>query len=587
MVAAGALGCFFALPARCEWAVARSAHFEVYAETGPDRAKEVLTEFEELRSFFDRNRVVQARAGLEKKPVVRVIEFRSKKDYDAVQLRATADAYYTGTGDRDYIVMPRLGTDEFRVAAHEYAHFVLHSRGLKLPAWLDEGLAEVFSSVSITGRRCEFGGPLSAHVATLRRHAWLPAAELFAAGADSPVRETRSGAAVFYAESWALTDMLTSSPKYAPHFGDLMGLLNSGAISSQQALAAVYGTSPDAILAEVREWIDDNRSSRRTLLPLAPEAFEVEVKEISEFEVRAILADLLLANGAWERAERIDKDLLQQAPGDPEVLASLGTVALGKGDRRDAVEYWGKALEHGLKNASLCYRYALLAEDMGLPPEDIGRALEQAVAIQPDFDDARFKLALLKNNAGDYGAAVEQLQAMARPLPAARAFGYWTALAYALSELGKRDDAEGAAKQAMRFARSSDERARAAELAYVAKTDLSVRFARGADGKLRLATTRIPHGATEFNPFVEAGDQIQVETGTLREVQCSGGRLTGFAVESKTRMLTLSVPDPTHVLMRNSPSEFNCGPQAGRKVKVEYATGAKSHTGLLRGMEFQ
>jgi tetratricopeptide (TPR) repeat protein len=566
--------------------VARSSHFEVYSQAAPNSATATLTRFEELRSFFDRNRVVQGGAGSDKRPPLRVIEFSSKKEYDEVKIHANADAFYTGTADRDYIVMPALETHEFGLAAHEYAHFVLHSGGFKLPSWLNEGLAELFSTVRITNRQCELGGPLPARVDTLRRHSWLPASVLLTANADSLLGHGRDTAAIFYAESWAVTDMLTSSPEYALRFADLVSLLNSGATSSQQAFERIYAKSADAILTDVRDWVGHARSSRRTLAALAPETFGMEAAPVSTVQARGMIADLLFAEGEWDRVEQMDKELMRESPRDPEILASLGAVALQKGNRRNAVEYWRQALHLGLKNASLCYRYAVLAEELGLSADEIDRALEEAISVQPNFDDARYKLALLKSNAGEYDAAVKLLQSMPTP-SSQRAYSYWTALAYALSELDRRDEAEDAAKKAMSFARSSDERAQAAELAYVAKTDLTVQFARDRDGKLQLVTTRVPHGTTEFNPFVEAGDQIRTAAAKLREVQCSGGKLTGFLVDSAAGTLTLLVPDPMHVLMRNGPSEFYCGPQDARGVRVEYATTPKADIGLLRGMEFQ
>lgn len=568
------------------WTVARSSHFEVYSDAGPDRAKAALTRFEELRSFFERDRVIEAGSTLQKKAPVRVIAFSSKQEYDAFRIRTMADAYYNGTADRDYIVMPVSGKSGFSVAAHEYAHVVLHRAGLKLPAWLNEGLAELFSTVTITNRRCEFGGPIPARTETLRRHRWLTASELLAAKPESSLRTTRDGASIFYAESWALADMLTSSPEYEPRFSHLIKVLNSTGPDSRRAFEKVYGKSPDAIVAAGRDWIRRARSSRRILTWLVPTTFSMEVNPLSEPQARAMIADLLFADGEWDRAEQMYKEVLRQSPNSPEVFASLGAVALRKGDRHRAAGYWHKALDSGLTDAVLCYRYALLADDMGLPSHEIERALERAIAIQPDFDDARYRLALLKSNAGEFEAAVTQLQSMAKPRPE-RAFAYWTALAYALSELGRPSQAKSAAEKAMRLAASPEEHDRAAELAYVAGTDLAVRFRRGVDGKPQLTMTRVPHGTTAFNPFIEAEDHIEAATGTLREVQCSGGRLTSFLVESSTRLLTLSVPDPTHVLMRNSPAEFTCGAQAPKRVKVEYATAGKTGAGLLRGMEFE
>ena len=37
-----------------EWRLARSEHFEVYAQSGAERAQAVLAWFEQLRAFFER-----------------------------------------------------------------------------------------------------------------------------------------------------------------------------------------------------------------------------------------------------------------------------------------------------------------------------------------------------------------------------------------------------------------------------------------------------------------------------------------------------------------------------------------------------
>ena len=50
--------------------------------------------------------------------------------------------------------------------------------------------------------------------------------------------------------------------------------------------------------------------------------------------------------------------------------------------------------------------------------------------------------------------------------------------------------------------------------------------------------------------------------------------------------LTLAVPDPSRVQIRNAGSvafEFVCGPQEPRKVLVEYAPA----TAIVRGLEFR
>ncbi len=168
----------------------------------------------------------------------------------------------------------------------------------------------------------------------------------------------------------------------------------------------------------------------------------------------------------------------------------------------------------------------------------------------------------------------------------ARAYSYWSALASCLSELGRTDEATAAAHKAVLSAKTPDERGIARALEYTTKTDFHVQFERDKDGQMRAVSIRTPHG-TEWNPFIEAGDQIERTDGQLRTVECSGGKLVGFSVETKAGVLQLKVQDPTRVLMRNSPAEFSCGPQQARTVKVEFAKGTAERGSVLRGMEFQ
>src|SRR5271170_1332609 len=111
--------------------------------------------FEQLRAFFQQQSGWKAGA-----PRVRVIVFASEQEYRPYRLRATSDAYFVGTNTRDFIVM---GTDDpvkFGLAAHEYAHLVLRGSGQQLPPWLEEGLAEFFATLHITGHAAELGGVL-------------------------------------------------------------------------------------------------------------------------------------------------------------------------------------------------------------------------------------------------------------------------------------------------------------------------------------------------------------------------------------------------------------------------------------------
>ena len=206
------------------------------------------------------------------------------------------------------------------------------------------------------------------------------------------------------------------------------------------------------------------------------------------------MAELLAAIGKWDRAEALYRDLVRDAPSDPLTPAALGTIALKRGDREGARREWKRAIALGVSDAALCYRYATLASSAGLPEDEVRRAYERAIELRPDYDDARYELALIEKNAGDYDAALAQLRAM-RNVPPARQFYYWFATADALAQLGRREEAVSAARQAAEHAPTPEDRVSASKLAYLAKTDLGVRFVRDSDGRNQLVTTRVPHDA--------------------------------------------------------------------------------------------
>ena len=565
--AALALWCLPALAfADPAWRLARSEHFEIYAQSNDQRAREMVLWLEQLRAFFQQQGGGKAASSAP----VRVIIFASEQEYQPYRLRSTADAYYVGSGSQDYIVM---GTDDparFGLAAHEYAHLVLRSSGAELPPWLKEGLAEFFATLHITEHATELGGVLPGRLQTLRRRTWMPLTELMSLSEESRNRQERDVTDLFYSESWALTEMLMLSPKYGPGF---------------RTFLAPPTLDIPAVTRDLHAWVNQAQLPSIQLPEVIAPAATIEVSEVPLVAARLLLAQVLLAAGEFDRAEARFSSLAHDLPDSPEISAGLGMIALHRGDSAAARQAWKRAIQQGITDAGLCYHYAILADNAGLSAEDIRPALERAVALQPDFDDAHYQLALLEKNAGHYEAALREFHAMRR-VPNARAFAYWLALADTFNELGRRDEAQSAAQHASEHAATAVERAHAAEQAYIAQTDLGVQFSRDAAGHLQLATTRTPHQQSDWNPFIEAADDIQRVQGTLREIDC--GKVTTIRVEASGKSLTLAIPDLQHVQMRHAPPEFVCGPQRpATPVFVDYArTSAGATAGIVRGMDF-
>lgn len=571
------------LDAATPWAVARNEQFIVYAQRGEGEARAVLGWFAQLHSIVDRHFGVDTTA---ERPVL-VFGFDSLNDYEPYRLRATADAYYVGTDERDYIVMTTSAPQSFGTAAHEYAHLLLHRAGLHLPPWLSEGLADVFSTVRITHDGVRLGGEPFGRLNALRDHDWLPIESLLSLAADSPLRNTRDGSAIFYAQSWALTEMLLLSPEYGPHFRDFFGKVSrNSSRGGAEALESAYGKSPADILQDVKTWVRRRKTKPVGFEAALPSDSPIEFSEASDRSVRLMMAGMLLAAEDLDAADSIYHAASLDAPKDGAVLGGLAAVALAKGKVEESLQLFRQALSYGLADASLCWRYAVLLDRYGGPVEDRRAALEHAIELRPDFDDALYGLALLEKNLGNNESALTHLRAMRHVAPP-RAYHYWFAVADALTGLGRNDEAVNAAKTAATFAADGEERLRAADLAHTAETHLAVRFVSDAAGRQKLVTTRVPNGATDWNPFIEPADDIHRIEGKLLDIDCSGNGVR-VTVGVGAKRSTLAIPDLSRVQMRNGPGDFVCGVQPQVDVVVEYAAHAADHSeGIVRGMEFR
>jgi tetratricopeptide (TPR) repeat protein len=301
-----------------------------------------------------------------------------------------------------------------------------------------------------------------------------------------------------------------------------------------------------------------------------------------------LLAQLNLVSGRIDQAKSRFLDLAREQPTNPDVFASLGTIALRQNDRAEALDLWRRAIKLNVQDADLCYRYGLLADEAGLNIQEAKIGLERAIALAPNFDDARYHLALLEYRAADYRSALENLRKMAVPKDPRRLYGYWTAMASSLLELQENDEAHKVALQAAQAAQNDHDRAAALQMSYVASTELNVQFSTDADGRSRMVTTRIPRGAKDWNPFIEPSDSLQHARGKLSRVLCTNDKLTGFLLLTPNGAVTLDVADPSRVLMRNSPTEFYCGPVSDKSVAADYAVvkTPEQTRNILRGMTF-
>jgi tetratricopeptide (TPR) repeat protein/regulation of enolase protein 1 (concanavalin A-like superfamily) len=207
-----------------QWVEARSPHAVVISDAGASVARRVAQRFERFRGAI---KVLWpwARVDPAIPPVILVPRDEGGlktllPEYWQEKNAARPGGVFVDGEVHPWIVLRADLTDPepgrpnpYHVIHHEYVHLVIRRNFERVPAWLNEGLAELLGGITVRGDGIVIGQPLEHHVQLLRDRPLLPVEKLFQIDHRSPEYAERDRVNLFYAESWALTHYLVLDPR--------------------------------------------------------------------------------------------------------------------------------------------------------------------------------------------------------------------------------------------------------------------------------------------------------------------------------------------------------------------------------------
>lgn len=549
------------LPAK--WVRVQSNDIEVLSNAGAGTAREALRRFEQIQHVF-RSRTQQR--NITALPV-RIWVFRSEDDFRPVQVSDSAAGYYQPGNDRDYIVMQVSSTDLYRVVYHEYSHLLMRHAGYRLPVWLNEGTAELFSTVVFDKSEVRIGDLIQSHILTLRDEMSLDLGALLTVDHSSPHYNERGKSGIFYAQSWALVHMLNFSPEYQPGLANFIAMVLAGE-DQTRAFHQAFGKTLANVRADLTAYIRRDRfiGVRMRVPRLAPLA-KAPVSILGDHEAEFARADLFLAVGKLDAAEQVYSKLAAEQPRSPDVQEALGYLALRRNQDDLARRFYERAFELGSRSGRVRYDYATLLRDAGETEDRIIELLKEATSLDPKLFEAYHLLGYLALKQDRYSESIEALK-RATDLQPGRA-AVWEHLALAYQRSGNREKAIAAAKTARKFAADPEEAARIdATIKLIEQSPGPiVQSLPPTSGAIELART----GPKADTPADSAPLVKRVE-GVLAQVDCFGNMARLHIIVPNTKMFIL-VRDPSNVLLKNAgaiSTTFACGPSKPREVAIEY-----------------
>lgn len=557
-----------------DWVRMESQHFELFTNAGERSGRRTILFFEQVRDFF----LKTGNVGEVPTVPVRIIRFRSPKEFEPYRPFKAAAAFYMSSPKRDLIVMGTPGRQTKNAAVHEYVHLLVKHSGAKLPVWLNEGLAELYSTLEPQGKQVAFGK--AARVLGDRQ--WLAIRELISVDYASPHFNERDRTKVFYAQSWALTHMLCLSNQYRERFSDFLKGVDGD--TGEEAFRWVYGKTLDQVESDFKRYVVQRRLPATVYeVRLNTPAEKPTVQPATATEVSLVKAGLLVGLDRRDQALEIYRDLARQDPGDWRIPEALGYLASYSGDEESARRHFARAAELEAANPRLYYDFALLLQKADAEPEVIKPVLRKAIALKPDFDDAHRLLGSILLLEGKAGMALAQLIRV-KQISREEAVHHYQTVAQLYHRLGRIEAARQAAALCRKYARSSDEVDLAEELMEwlgvesedVPEEGTELLADAGAPGPAASAPLREesnrPLNASAAAPGAPmAPSRVEVQ-GLFSRLDCLGERAR-LHLQVEGGILPLAILDAASVRVSGPEDglvELSCGEQKLRPVMVVY-----------------
>lgn len=614
--------------AKDTWTSVRSKNFLLVGNANEKDIRRVGARLEQFREVFSR---LFTTIKVNSPIPTTVVVFKNDESYRPFKPNTNTAGYFQPGPDVNYITLKlvnelRSEQDPFTIIFHEYTHLLVENTSGNVPTWFNEGLAEYYSTFSISDdQQVVMGSPIASHVYLLREKKMLPLRTLFQVDHKSPYYNEKDKQSIFYAESWALMHylILGKDGQRMTQMGKFVELL-SASVPMEQAFQQAFAMTFESMEKELRAYIQRDR------YPIIRGSFKSKVgydttmqtTPLTEAEAQAYLGDLLLHSHRAESETYLQKALAL----DPDLAmanASMGMLRERQGKFVEARKSLERAVAASSQNYLIHYYYAyVLSREsnrdmqtvMGFPPETVPTMrshLKLAIELRPDFPESYSLLAFVNLVTG---AELDETVGLLK-----RALGSSPGsnnLVFMLAQLYMRQEDFKAARQLIdKLASSSDEELRQrsqkllAQLVSVEEQLARMHAARqeSSSGSRNPPIIRESSDATgpadaveKFDPSAALRESLRKSAagetqtqGTLARIDCDAKGIT-FVVRINERLLKLSTDDFRHVNLmsfsEDAGGQVTCGlRKPENNVIVSYLPSPNTRArvdGVIKSVEF-
>ncbi len=397
------------LTGKNRWVNVKSKSFNIIGDATEKDLRDVAKQLEQFRETF---RVLFKNMNHNSSTETNVVVFRGADSFRPFRIKRPdgkpderVAGYFLRGETRNYIALSTQYSKEdvYGIVFHEYIHYLMDNNlgRARLPAWLNEGIAEYYQTFKIVDDQKVFLGDLQReHVALLRSSRLMPMSEFLTvsnASLHGTGGRTRS---IFYAQAWLFMHFLMHADNGI--YRDKLNRYTNARIqnvSDEEAFRDAFQADHATLEAALRRYLNQPTMERLALTLSNKIAIDNDLRTtpLSEAGANTYLGDLLYHLRDHSEAEKYLARAIQLEPGSSIAKTSLGLVRM----RQRKFDEARLLLEAAVKTESSSYyahynyAYVLSRESMdefgyvrSFPDahrELMQNSLRRSIQLKPDF----------------------------------------------------------------------------------------------------------------------------------------------------------------------------------------------------------